>query len=292
MSSLDIDLLKTFIAIADTGSFTAAAEEVRRTQSAVSMQVRRLEDTVGRELFVRDGRQSRLSRDGERLLVHARRLVKLNDETISAFRTPDVEGVVRLGTPDDYADRFLPDILAGFARTHPLVQVDVECHNSRALTEMARRGTIDLAVVTVSCDVAADEVVRREPLIWVTSQRHRIHEEPVVPIAVAHAGCGWRDLALEALQRAGRQYRIAYASPNSNAVNGAVLAGLAIGAIPEICFRPGLRRLMPEDGYPALGQFDIGMVRSAGAKGSAIDALAGHISRSLQVASAQRLAAE
>jgi DNA-binding transcriptional LysR family regulator len=292
MATLDIDLLKTFIAIADVGSFTGAADEVGRTQSAVSMQVRRLEETLGRELFVRDGRVSRLTRDGERLLVHARRMVKLNEETLSAFRTPDLEGVVRLGTPDDYADRFLPDILAGFARTHPLVQVDVECHASRVLSDMTRRGALDLAVVTLGCDVTADEVVRREPLIWVTSQRHRIHEEPVVPLAVSHAGCAWRDMVLEALDRVNRPYRIAYASPNSNAVNGAVLAGLAVGAVPEICFRPGLRRLTAQEGYPPLGAFDIGMVRGAHASGSAIDALAGHIGRSLQSAGPQRIAAE
>ncbi|MFO1089118.1 MAG: LysR family transcriptional regulator [Hyphomicrobiales bacterium] len=292
LATLDVDLLKTFIAIADTGSFTRAADEVGRTQSAVSMQVRRLEETLGRELFSRDGRQSRLTPDGEKLLEYARRLTRLNDETIAAFREPEVQGKVRFGTPDDYAE-FLPDILAAFARTHPLVQVDVECYSSRLLSEMVRKGQLDLSMVTISCDVSADQVIRREPLIWVSSLRHRVHEQPVVPIAISHIGCGWRSMAIEALEAAEKSYRIAYASPNSNAVIGAVNAGLAVGAIPEICLRPGLRRLGPDEGFPPLGSFEIGLIRAQHATGSAIDALAGHISEALvQPAKLRLVAAE
>ena len=114
--NLDLDLMKTFLAIADTGSFTRAAEEVHKTQSAVSMQMKRLEEVLGRPLFARDGRASRFTPDGERLIEFARRLVSVNDEAVSAFTRPELTGTVRLGTPDDYADRFLPEILARFSR--------------------------------------------------------------------------------------------------------------------------------------------------------------------------------
>src|SRR5205814_8848703 len=187
--NLDIDLLKTFLAIADTGNFTRAAEEVHKTQSAVSMQMKRLEELVGRPLFVRDGRQSRFTADGERLIEYARRIVNLNDEAVAAFTKPELTGTLRLGTPDDYADRFLPEILARFSRTHPLVTVDVDCMTSDHLFERTRRGEIDLALVTVGCEIAPDEIVRREPLVWVTWTRQSVHLRDTLLLDRWRVGC-------------------------------------------------------------------------------------------------------
>lgn len=282
--NLDIDVMKTFIAIADFGSFARAAEEVHKTQSAVSMQMKRLEETLGRPIFVRDGRQNRLAADGERLLDYARRIVGLNDEVLSAFTRPDMTGLVRLGTPDDYADRFLPEILARFSRTHPLVQVDVECRASELLAQGTKRGELDLALVTCGSNRHDAEIIRMEPLVWVTSVRHCAHEREVLPLAVAQSGCDWRHIAIEALERAGKPFRIAYSSANSNAVNAAVLAGLAVGAEPELVVRPGMRRLTEADGFPDLGEFAIGLVQAPGKSSSAVDALRRHITESLSAA--------
>ena len=170
--NLDVDLLKTFLAIADNGSFTRAAEEVHKTQSAVSMQMKRLEELVGTPLFAKDGRMSRFTQDGERLVDYARRIVAINDEAIYAFAKPDLTGTIKFGTPDDYAERFLPEILARFARTHPMVTVDVECLGSGELFERCKRGEMDLSLVTHGCDILTEEPVRREKLVWVTSTRH------------------------------------------------------------------------------------------------------------------------
>ncbi|MEN0098998.1 MAG: LysR family transcriptional regulator, partial [Brucella pseudogrignonensis] len=145
---LDLDQLQTFIAIADTGSFTKAADAVFKTQSAVSMQMRRLEERIGKPLFERDGRINRLTEDGERLLLYARRMLLLNGETIAAFDDTQLEGHVRIGTPDDYADRFLPEIMARFARSNPRVELSVVCEPTVNLDEMIRRGTLDIALVT------------------------------------------------------------------------------------------------------------------------------------------------
>jgi DNA-binding transcriptional LysR family regulator len=282
--NLDIDLLRTFIAIVDTGSFTRAAEEVGRTRSAVSMQVRRLEELTGRELFLRNGRQNRLSPDGERMLEFARRIVRLNNEAMAMFHQPDVAGLVRLGTPEDYADRFLPEILAGFAQSHPLVQVDVDCASSIHLAERTRRGDLDLSLLTISAHVQADTIVRTERLVWVTSIRHNVHERDVLPVAVAHSGCSWRATVLDIIENLGRPYRIAYSAANSGALTAAVISGLAVGAIPEICLRPGMRILAPEEGFPDLGTFDIGLARTPVPSSGAVDALAAHIARSLSPA--------
>lgn len=290
--NLDIDLLKTFLAISDTGSFTRAAEEVNKTQSAVSMQMKRLEELLGRPLFARDGRASRFTPDGERLVEYARRLVALNDEAVATFKRPELTGTVRFGTPDDYADRFLPEILARFARTHPLVTVDVDCLNTSVLFERTKRGELDLSLVTFGCNVQTDEPVRREPLVWVASARHSTHLLEVMPLAISHAGCEWRATVLAALEKTGRKYRVAYSSPNSNAVNAAVQSGLAVGAVPEMCVRPGMRVLTEKDGFPSLGEFHIGLMRKPGRSSSAVDALARHVADSLGNLNPSMIAAE
>ena len=290
--NLDVDLLKTFLAIADNGSFTRAAEEVHKTQSAISMQMKRLEELLGVPLFAKDGRMSRFTPDGERLVDYARRIVSFNDEVVSVFTKPELTGTIRFGTPDDYAEKFLPEILARFARTHPLVTVNVDCLRSGELFTRVKRSEIDLALVTHGCDIVTDEPVRREQLVWVTSMRHCAHMAEVLPLAVSHSGCEWRGKVLKSLDMQGRKYRVAYSTPNSNAVNAAVMQGLAVGAMPELCVRPGMRILTEKDGFPALGSFDIGLVRKPGKSNKAIDALALHVMESLSNLQPQLVAAE
>lgn len=291
--NLDIDTLKTFLAIAQTGSFTRAAEEVNKTQSAVSMQMKRLEDILERPLFVRDGRASRLTADGERLIAYAQKLVAANDEAVSAFAEPELAGIVRFGTPDDYAERFLPEILARFARTHPQVQVDVECQPSVVLSERIKHGDIDLAIVTVGmATLKVDIEVRRENLVWVASQRHSVHLQERVPLAVAHSGCAWRSKLEAALTAVGRPYRVAYSSPNGTAARAAILSGLAVGAVPESSLQPGMRVLTERDGFPPLDDFQIGLVHKAGKPSSAAIALSRHVAESLGNAQLTLAAAE
>ena len=141
-------------------------------------------------------------------------------------------------------------------------------------------GSMDLAVVTCDPAVQRGEIIRWEPLVWVTSARHTVHERDVLPVALSHHGCSWRTMALDALERSGREYRVAYASANSQAVGAAVLQGLAIGATPEITMRPGMRVLSEAEGFPPLGEFAIGLMRRSGEVPSAVDALADHITDS------------
>jgi len=141
---LDVDQLRTFVAIVETGSFTRAAEVVHKTQSAVSMQMKRLEERLERPIFARDGRASKLTEDGERLLDYARRIVKLNAEALAAFSNPELSGVVRLGVPDDYADRYLPEIMARFSRVYPGVELTVFCEPSIDLIARLDANEIDL----------------------------------------------------------------------------------------------------------------------------------------------------
>lgn len=278
---LDTDQLKTFVAIADTGSFTRAGELVHKTQSAVSMQMRKLEERVGRPLFEREGRASRLTEDGERLLDYARRIVRLNQECIASFAEEALTGRVRLGLPDDYADRYLPEILARFSHAHPRAEVTVVCEPSPMLFERMQTGDLDLAIVTHVARKGPAEIIRVEQLLWVTSSRHAVHEESPVPLALGRPTCDWRQSAARALERQGRPFRILFASWNSTAVGAAVTAGLAVSVLPESALRAGMRVLGPSDGYPALPSCKIGLLRSRHEDSPLAGALAAEIRESL-----------
>ena len=271
-SPLDLDQLQTFIAIADTGSFTRAAEEVFRTQSAVSMQMRRLEERIGKQLFEKDGRTNRLTEEGERLLAYARRMLRLNRETLAAFDEKRLEGSIRIGTPDDYADRFLPEIMGRFSRSNPRVELSVICEPTVNLVEHVRRGHLDIAIITHDNEHGSSEVVRREPLLWVSSANHATHQEEMLPLAVGRPTCLWRRAACDTLDTMGRDYRILFTSWSATVVIAAVLSGVAVSVLPECALRPGIAPL------PACR---IGLLRGHSGPAAIVDALARHIAESL-----------
>jgi len=278
---IDVDQLRTFIAISETGSFTKAAEVVNKTQSAVSMQMKRLEERLDRAIFARDGRASKLTEDGQRLLDYARRIVKLNVETIAAFSDAELSGRVALGVPDDYADRYLPEIMARFSRAYPGVELTVICEPTVDLIERIDANELDLAIVT-NCDGRRPaEAFRRERLLWVSSNRHTTHLETPLPLALGRPSCVWRRTAVEHMETTGRSFRILYSSSNAGAVAAAVLAGLAISVLPESGLRPGMRVLTPAEGFPELPSCRIGLIRNAHEGSALADALAGHIMSSL-----------
>ncbi|MTH99769.1 LysR substrate-binding domain-containing protein [Roseibium sp. RKSG952] len=276
--ALDIDQLRTFLAIAELGSFTKAGEAVHKTQSAVSMQMRRLEERVGQPIFAKDGRQSRLTEDGLRLVEYARRMIRLNDETLSAFNSRGEVGQVKLGVPDDYADRLLPEVLAAFNRLNPSIEVNVECASSFVLSRKIENDEVDVAIVT-SGDMTAlrGDIIRRESLHWVTSSRHCAHTMDVVRLALGPASCSWRHMCMDALDKRGRRYSIAYTSSSAAALVGAVQAGLAVTVFPESAIREGMRILDERDGFPQLSTCDIAMLRSKTANHAMHDTLCNHI---------------
>ncbi|QPC86817.1 LysR family transcriptional regulator [Mesorhizobium sp. NBSH29] len=280
-SPLDLDQLQTFIQIADTGSFTKAANEVHRTQSAVSMQMRRLEERIGKQLFEKDGRTNRLTEEGEKLLSYARRMIRLSRETLAAFDDTSLEGHIRIGTPDDYADRFLPEIMARFARSNPRVELSVICEPTYNLVEHIKRGNLDLALVTHDDARGQSEVVRREPLLWVSSANHPTHEQDVLPMAFGRSTCQWRRSACDALDLMNREYRILFTSWSATVIIAAVMSGLAISTLPECALRPGMRVLGEADGFTALPDIKIGIMRGNSSKPDIVNALARHIAESL-----------
>ncbi len=281
---LEIDLLRTLLAVHQTGSFSRAAQSVFRTPSAVSMQMKRLEEIVGRPIFAKDGRGVALTPAGDDLIGYARRMMQLNDEALARFRCADTRGVVRLGTPDDYATKFLPAILARFAASHPFVQVDVVCQPSRDLVRLLDAGEVDLALVSVGlgCGIpGTGTIVHRERLVWAGARWGEAHLKRPLPLAVSGTTCSWRSLAQARLDKEGIPYRVAYSSQHYVGQVAAVLADLAVAPLPKSVISG---ELVPIDErlLPAIGHYEIQLMASARATGAAMEALSGHIVQSFQ----------
>jgi len=277
-AGLELDLLRTLVAIADTGSFNRAARAVFRTPSAVSMQMKKLEEQVARPLFAKDGRSVILTPDGEALVGYGRRILKLADEAMQRFRAPEIEGTIRLGIPDDYAGHFLPDILGRFAASHPNVEVDVFCQSSRELLGHLNENAIDIALVTSNNgQQTAGQTVYRGELVWAGLRHGCAHERSPLPLALSHQGCCWRRAAIAALDRAGIPYRVAYSSRHYLGQFAAVMGGLAVAPFPRSIVKGDLKALGEEVGLPAIGNFELELKRAANAAGPLFDALASHI---------------
>jgi DNA-binding transcriptional LysR family regulator len=292
---LDPDLLRAFVFIAEEGSFTRAAQRVGRTQSAVSMQVQRLEAMLGQRLLVRaKGGQVTLTPHGQFLLARAREMLALNDDIWSSFRTPVVAGTVRLGTPDDYALRYVPQVLRRFAERHPSVMVEVLCLPSHLLVERLRAGELDLTLCSEGHEPAGwpASPVWRAPLSWVTSTTHSPHRLNPLPLALATGGhCAWSNAARRALEGCGREYRMAYLAGTLTGTLTPVLAGLAVTVSPTAWLPEGLRTMRPEEGMPPLPEFGILLLKSPDAHQPVTDALAQHITETFQADMARPLAA-
>ncbi len=278
---LDIDQLHTFVAIVDTGSFTKAAERVFKTQSAVSMQMRRLEERVGKQLFMKDGRGNKLTAEGDKLLNYARRIIRLNNEAMAAFDDNRLEGTLRIGTPDDYADRYMPEIIGRFAKTHPNVELYIVCEPSPSLAEKMARGELDIALVTHNPRLRVSDVVRTEPLCWVASANHPLKDDAPVPLAVGRRDCLWRQLACSALDADGRDYQVLFTSWSATVVAAAVLTGMAVSVLPESTLRPGMKVLSAADGFPPLPPVQIGLMKRPGLSPSLLNAITDHITACL-----------
>jgi DNA-binding transcriptional LysR family regulator len=272
---IDPDLLRSFVLIAEGGSFTRAANAVGRTQSAVSMQMRRLEETLGQPLLLRGPRGVETTPHGAWLLDRARRLLAMHDEIVTTFRTPAVSGTVRLGTPDDYALRWLPGILARFAEVHPAVEVEVTCAPSNELVQRLEEDEIDLTLLSGGNERPGmlGQPLWRAGLRWIGSSRHATHRRSPIPLATAQPRCVWHRAAVRALDEAGLPWRVAYTSTSQTGTLAPTLAGLAVtiglpGPLP-----PGLRFLGAEDGMPNLPDFAIVLVTGAGG-GPVVETLA------------------
>lgn len=286
MHDVDTALLRTFVALAQTGSFSRTGALIGRSQSAVSGQIRKLEETFGRTLLERDTRNVRLTPDGERLLVHARAMVAQADAMLARFRAPEISGEVRFGSPEDFASAYLPDILGVFAAAHPAVELHVTCQLTLPLVAEFEAGQQDLIIVKQdpARRYAGAEPLWQEQLVWVAASTlerdfRRARAARNLPLVLSPAPCVYRSRAAEALDRAGAAWTGVFTSPSFAGQAAAVRAGLGYAVMP-LAMVPGDLAVL--EGWPDLASAEIallGQARLAPAAAALAEFIAGRVTR-------------
>ena len=281
MKYLDLTLLQAFSAVVDSGSFTLAARYLCRTQSAISMQLRKLEELTGRQLLVREKRKIQLTEEGEVLLGFARRMIRLNEDALAALDQPFAEGHVRLGLPDDYAEFFLPAVLSRFANAYPRVQLEVIGALSGYLLDRVEAGDLDVALITRQPNRPSGKILRRERLVWAGSRQHQVHKESPLPLALFPDGCVFRAHALAALDAKSIPWRIAYTSQSFAGGKLAVSGGLALTVMTQSMVPGEWRTFGAEEHLPPLPEVEIALHRAPGKLAHAVKLLEEQLTESV-----------
>jgi hypothetical protein len=276
--NLDTDLIRTFVTVADMRSFTRAGVRLGRSQSAISLQMRRLEDRLGRALLSRDPRHVVLTPAGEDLLPQARQLLRLNDEMVAGLNEDDIEGEVSLGAPEDFATVHLPEILGLFARTHPKVALSVTCDLTLNLLDRLREGALDIALVKRE-PLGPELGVRvwREPLVWVAADPGLASSGQTLALIAAPSPCVYRKRAISALETTGRPWRLAYTSPSLAGQHAALRAGLGVTVLPRDMVPGDLAIIGEAAGLPDLAEAEVALLKARSAISSAAERLSADI---------------
>ncbi len=259
-TNLPTDLLRTFITVADLGGYTKAGNVLSRTQPAISLQMKRLEDLLGEKLLVHDGRTVHLTSDGKVLAGYARQILRLNDEAVGRFRATSVGGPLRIGLPTDYAVTYLQHAVTRFARDNTAVDLEIRCDVSRTLLDEIATDRLDIAVALIN--EADDRYLVRaweEHPVWVSARDIDPRTMTPLPLVTHPEGCEYRNRIVEALNRDEREWRIAYSSPGITGLQNAVAAGLGVSALTRKTTRDDMRVLSGDDGLPPLEKIRIGL---------------------------------
>jgi len=281
-ANLDIDLLRSFTAVADCGSFTAAGALVARTQSAVSLQIKRLEESLGHKVFERTSRSLALTPAGNTLLDYARRILELNDESVRRIAEPPLTGVIRLGITEYFVPAEQPRILSRFAMAYPGVQLEARMGLSHVLREELAARRLDAAIVKLVRNERA-KAIWSEAHVWVASEGWMPERGKVVPLALLPAPCVLRRHALESMKRLRRPCKVTFTGSSMAGVQAAVSAGLGVSILPRSLLAPGIQVLPTGRDYPDPGRMNIGVLRGPGARNDVVDALERVIRQTLDV---------
>ncbi|KIH82926.1 LysR family transcriptional regulator [Pseudomonas batumici] len=273
---MDFDpaLLRAFVAIKETGSFTRAAERLHLSQSAISHQIRRLEEQANTALLVRTTRRLTLTEDGEDFLRHAEHILKAQDALSRRFEPSPVSGAVRFGVPENFIGDGLPPLLSRFARKFPAVRLDVTVGTYLDLHALVDADGLDLAVImALPGDQVVGTVLRETRFVWAAAQTFEWTGDAALPLAFAPAPCVHRQVAVDALERGALDWRVAFTSPSQQGLRAAVLAGLAVTALPFDDLAPGMVVIDGQYGLPPLPEADFRLIWSITGKTPAANAL-------------------
>lgn len=270
---LQIDWLKCFVAVVDAGSLSAAAPQVHRSQSAISMQLKKLEAALGCQLLLRGPRQHQLTPQGQLLLGYARRMLDVHGQAQAAFHGEELTGRIRLGVPDDYAARYLTPVLRRFAPHHGAVEIELICEQSTALIPRVERGDLDLALVSRD-HPRHGTLLFHEPMVWVGADSFQLWRRDPLPIAVYEDASLARRSAIHSLALQGRRYKVVYNSSSLAGQIAAVESGLAVAVLTQCSAPAHLRILGSDEGLGPLEPMEVAVYRSRASHGAkAVDGL-------------------
>jgi len=283
---LQLDWLKCFVAVVDAGSLSSAAGEVHRSQSAVSMQLKKLEDALGHRVLDRGPRKLELTLEGQTLLGYARRILDLHAEAQAALHGDALTGRVRLGVPDDYAAKYLTPVLKRFAPKHTGVEIALNCEQSTSLIPRVASGDLDLALVSRD-HPRRGTLLFHEPMVWVGSSQFELWRRDPLPIAVYEDASLARRSAINALAQQGRRYKVVYNSSSLAGQIAAVESGLAVAVLTQCSAPENLEILGREHGLGPLGPMEVAVYRSRESHASrAVDRLHSLIIQTLRLSGA------
>ncbi|PTM96076.1 LysR substrate-binding domain-containing protein [Mycoplana dimorpha] len=254
------DLLRTFVSVIDLGAFTKAGDALGRTQPAVSLQIRRLEELVGAPIIKQVGRALVLTGEGEILLSYAREILRLNDEAGSYFNRSKIAGVLRVGLPNDYAVAFLQGLITEYTRQHSDISLELHCGWSAEILDRLRSDELDLAVAMVNNEQS--QYLSRswiERPIWAAAENATFDPLLGIPLAAHPEGCAYRARMIQALDNAQIRWRVAYTGSGISGLQNAVINGLGVSALTHYTMLPGMRALDERDGFPPLAEIRVGL---------------------------------
>ena len=260
--SFDALTLECFLAVSDTGSFTRAANKVARTQSAVSQQIFKLENQIGKPLFIR-GKRLALTTEGEMLMSFAKKIVQLNRDAMDQFKHPDLQGEVRFGLPEDFASVFLSDVLTEYASLHSRILLNIECALTMNLFERFMRKEFDLVLVKMSRpeDLPNGVDVWSETLQWVGNKEHFKSDQTTLRLVLSPQPCVYRARAIQALEKANRKWRIVFSSHSYTSTISAVKAGMGVTVLPRNMVPSSLEMIRAGDDVPHLDDTHICLLK-------------------------------
>lgn len=260
---LEIELLRTFITVAQCRNFTGAGTRLCLTQSAISAQIRRLEERTGKRLLKRSSKSVTLTDAGEELYFYAEKIIAMNDEALRKLSDENLSGTIKIGMHDEYATYYLPRVLAGFGKIYPGIQLEITCDLSVNLKKEVEQGKLDLALLTRQPNTPGGELVRKEPLVWVEARGSSLEKEDPLPLALFPSGsCIFREAAIEALNSSGKNWRIIFTSRSLAGIRASVSAGLAVSVTTLHSMSPDMRILENVQGFPKLPEINIALHKS------------------------------
>ncbi len=283
MRNLPIDSLRSFLAVYDSGSVTTAADQIGRSQPAVSLQIKKLEEILETSLFRRVKKRLIPSLEGEKLCARARQIIAINDEIVGEYRKPELQGNVCLGIPSEFAITLIPAILGRFNAAYPHVALEIVSDLSRNLIQMQQQNKYDL-ILTLhhQSSKVKKNVISSDRLVWVGSQSHQVDKSREIPLILAKEGCIYREKVFFHLNKIMRPWRIVHTNPDLSGIKSAIEAGLGITALAKSTVPGSLKILEENEHLPPLGYVDICLLGRAGRRTEAVLKLEDFISSSLR----------